>query len=264
MISSLRLGITLLILVSVIASTPSALAGDKAKSNKAETAFPPFKAGEFVPAGLGARQAKPDIPYPGAASARSIPKGKAVLAVLVDTDNRPVDFLVIAASEIVFGQTLLDYGPKLSYAAAKLKGTAIPARYTLGYEFVTGGMSMNVMDQANTIPGKIAGDKFAYAAHPENELDHELEITRMALPEVPAEYKVVGDKPVSVLVSFFVDESGKVRIPNVDSAADSVLIPGAIAAVSRWTFKPATVKGKPALAYAARIVRFMPITAPAQ
>lgn len=248
-------GIALLLLAAVLASAPSLFAGDKAP---AENAFPPFKRGELIPADLGPRQATPDIPFPGGATARSIPKGRAVLAVLVDADARPVDFLVIAASDIVFGQALLDHGPNLTFAAAKLHGVAIPARYTLGYKFEADGMNMNVMDQAYTLPAKIAGGKFAYAAHPEKELDHELEVTRMALPEVPAGYTAPAGKEVAVLVTFFVDESGRVRIPNVDSAADPVLVPGAIAAVSRWTFKPATIKGKPALAYAARIVRFMP------
>ncbi len=251
--------------VGIIGTTP-VLGGEKTKDKRtapahavtdAGKAFPPFARGDLVPAGLGPRQATPEIPFPGAATTRSIPKGKAVLSILVDADNRAVDFLVTSATDPTFGKALEEIAPRLTYQAARLKGIAIPARYAFAYDFEARSTSTNAMDNATLLPSKIAPGKAAHSAHPESELDQTLELTRMALPDVPAGYTPTND-PVAVLVTFFVDETGRVRIPNVESAADPVLVPGAIAAVSHWTFKPALRHGKPVLAFATRVVRFLP------
>jgi hypothetical protein len=259
--------IALLSLGVGIATATPVLGGEKTKDKRpapalgvTETgeAFPPFARGDLVPAGLGPRQATPEIPFPGAATTRSIPKGKAVLSILVDADNRAVDFLVTSATDPAFGKALEEIAPRLTYQAARLKGTAIPARYAFAYEFEARNTSSNAMDNATLLPSKIAPGKAARSAHPESELDQTLELTRMALPDVPAGYTPPTNDPVAVLVTFFVDETGRVRIPNVESAADPVLVPGAIAAVSHWTFKPALRHGKPVLAFATRAVRFLP------
>src|SRR6185312_3305462 len=93
---------------------------------------------------------------------------------------------------------------------------AIPARLILTYQFeARNNVSKNAMDEAQQ---KFNGDRGVTMAVSENKLDAPLEYTDIALPRLPAGYKTTGDEKVRVYVIFFVDEQGKVRIPNVESA----------------------------------------------
>ncbi len=229
-------------------------AAEKSKAGK----LPAFARGEYVPAGLGPRQPKIEVPFPGVARARSLPKGRAVLGVLIDADNRVVDSLVISCTDPIFGKALQDYLPQVTFQAAKFRGTAVPARASLSYTFELGDLNTNVMNEVSMIPDKIGAGKGAQASHTERELDRPLELTRLALPDLPAGLAPSGQAPVEVVVTFYIDETGQARLPNVEAAADPLLIPGAVAAVSRWTFKPATIKGQPVVVFTAKPVRFLP------
>jgi hypothetical protein len=252
MLTPARRKLTVFTLATILGTLSVALGKDAAKQS-----LPTFAPGEYVPAGLGPKQPRPEIPYPGAARARSLPKGRAVVSLLVDADDRVVDSLVTSCTDPIFGKALQDYLPNMTFRAARFKGTAVPARYALSYEFESGGLNTNMIDQASMLPGKFGSVEMAVASHTERELDHPLELASLALPELPVGYAAANGNPPEVVVTFFVDETGHARLPNVEAAASPVLIPGAIAAVARWTFKPATIKGKPALVLAARPVRFL-------
>jgi hypothetical protein len=91
-----------------------------------------------------------------------------------------------------------------------------------------------------------------------DDLDSPLEFLRQSVPVYPDGFTPTKGKPDSVMVSFFIDEEGRVRIPNVDSASSPLLIPNAIKAVHYWQFKPPVRKGKPVLVFAAYALSFIP------
>jgi outer membrane biosynthesis protein TonB len=220
--------------------------------------FPPFASDEYQPARLSPKEPEVVIDYPGGAITRGIAQGTAVVSVLVDAEGNPIDFVVISCTDLSFGTKLLDQAKVLKYQAAKLKGVAVPARYDLGYEFKNFSTAVNPMDAARQKMEKTAGTKLAYKPVAEKELDHPLEITSAALPQLPEGMTATDNNPVKVFVTFYVDEYGHVRSPNVESAASPQLIPGAISAISQWSFKPPQVKGKPALVFVGRAIRFVP------
>jgi TonB family protein len=88
-------------------------------------------------------------------------------------------------------------------------------------------------------------------------LDQRLEYVRQAVPYFPDGYTPAGGKADWVVVSLYVDEEGRVRVPRVDSASSPLLVPNALQAVHYWQFKPPTVNGRPALVYAAFAVSFV-------
>ena len=216
--------------------------------------FPPFANGEFTPAGLGPKEPDLLIDFPGGAATRGIVKGKAV------------DYLVISCTDIAFGKKLLDQAQGVTFQAGKYKGVAVPARFNLGYTFNSKNAAVNPMDAARHRMEDTTGVKMDYAAVAEKDIDQSLEFVSVALPPLPAGYPTTGKTPVKVFVTFYVDEDGHARVPNVESAASPELISGAIAAVRQWVLKPVTVKGKPALVFTGRAVRFIvpePAAAPA-
>jgi len=59
-----------------------------------------------------------------------------------------------------------------------------------------------------------------------------------------------------VAVSFYIDESGMVRLPSVDADQDPELSAAAIDALRAWKFEPPTCRGRPVLVRATQIFNF--------
>ncbi|MDB6113692.1 MAG: TonB family protein, partial [Lacunisphaera sp.] len=141
------------------------------------------------------------------------------------------------------------------------KGVAVASRFSFGYEFTPDfTVPMNSFDAVERRELQIRGGRPEFKYHPvtEAELDNRLEYVRQAVPHFPAGCTPVGGKGDWVVVSLYIDETGRVRMPRVDSASSPLLVRNALLAVHYWQFKPPTVKGQPALVYAAFAVSFVP------
>jgi outer membrane biosynthesis protein TonB len=216
--------------------------------------LPPFKDSEYRAATLGPREPKLNVDYPGAASAHGVAHGYATVAVLVDADGKPLDFFVTSETDAAFGRALVEKLETVAYQPATLRGAPIPARCGFTYEFQAGG-TINVMN-ASESRSTLGRPKPARAAVAEGKLDHKLEIVSGSVPVLPP--GIGPGKPVKVLVTFFVDESGQVRVPNVESSPAPELIAPAIAALSTWKFQPPTAGGKPAIVFVSRRIPLAP------
>ncbi|ACB75928.1 energy transducer TonB [Opitutus terrae] len=221
--------------------------------------FPALNEREFKPAALGPREPRLEIDYPGGARMRGVTHGRAVVSVLVGADGQPQDFFVSSAADPAFGAALLDRVRTLTYQAALFRGTPVPARLDVGYQFDALGATLDVMDASRQL--SVKSDRAAEQTPVlESKLDHPLEFTDAALPRLPKSYQPTSDEPVRVFVTFYVDGEGHTYAPNVESAPAPVLFSGAIKAVRQWTFQPPTQKGKPVTVFAARSVSFIPRT----
>jgi len=217
--------------------------------------FPPLE--QMTPAALGPHEPELDLPFPGPALTRSIPRGTARVAVLVDADGKPVDFLVTAASDPSFGDALLVDLKRRSFQAEKLNGVAVPGRADIAYSFEAPSSGMVATDAAANL-SRLGREAAGLSAQPEDKLDRDLEFTAASLPLLPPQFAALAKSgKVRAYVTFFVDPQGHVRIPQVESTPAPELVADAIRVVQKWTFKAPTIKGKPALVYAGRPVRFL-------
>ena len=191
------------------------------------------------------------VQFPDAARARGISQGHAAASVLVDGSGRPVDFLVTSETDAAFGRALVDELRTATFQPATQQGVPVPARCAFSYEFTTqGATGLTVLDavDSRTSLGK---PKPTFAPVAEAKLDHPLEIIEGSVPTLPPDFPVT-DKPVKVSVTFFVDETGQVRTPNIESASPPQVFAAVIAALATWKCKPPTAGGKPALVFAGR------------
>ncbi len=218
----------------------------------------PLKIPEIVPAGITTSEPPLDLAYPGSAYTAGVSKGYATVGVMLDANGRATDFLLIAYSQPYFGDALLRKARKLTYAPLRAKGTAVPSRYLVGYTFYPDApVIMNASTALRHRIEEISGRPyFAYSPHLQSELDTPLEVIESAVPLFPGGFAREPGKVVEVAVSFYVDETGRLRLPNVDATASPLLVPNAIEALRQWRFKPPTIRGKPVLAYARTLVRF--------
>ena len=193
-----------------------------------------------------------DMNFPGQAYNDGVTEGIATVGVELDAAGHPGDFLLIRYTKRYFGDALLREARRQEYAPRQVQGTAVPGRFNFGTRFspkiVLQMNSFNAIEERNQeIEG---GPRFIYEPHLEKELDGDgLVPVASTVAFIPDGYQPPPGKAVKAIVSFYVDETGRVRLPNVESAASPVLIPNAIKAVSHWSFEPPTVKGKPVLVF---------------
>lgn len=221
--------------------------------------FQLFSRSELTPPQFSEKSAPMDLFYPGQAYADGIGEGNAVVGVMLDADGRATDYLVLMYTQKYFGDALLREAHDQQYAPRRVKGVAVPGRFSFSYKFTPQYvLFMNafkaIQERDTEIEG---GPRYLYAPHVEADIDGGgLVPTKSAVAFIPDGFEAPKGKTVKVFVSFYVDEQGHVRLPSVDSAASPLLIPNAIKAVEHWEFKPPTLRGKPVLVFATWSVRF--------
>lgn len=221
---------------------------------RAAEEFPPFKESEFQAAGLAANETSLQVDFPTAAIARGVTTGRATVSVLIDADGQPLDFLVTMQTDPAFGQALLEKLQTRTFQPAKLRGRPIPARCGFSYQFETQSASTTSSFSATSLRNPQSKLKPFSEAVAEARLDRRLELIGGNAPTLPPGVALPGNKPVKVLVSFFVDETGQVRVPQVESAPAPELVAPVVAALSTWTCKPPVAGRKPALVLVSRPV----------
>jgi len=200
------------------------------------------------------------VQYPGTALFEGVATGRATVGVLLDQAGRPLDFLLIRYTQPYFGQALLEEAKDRDYTPKRLKGVAVPGAFTFSYHFEPpeGLTNISSFDAVGRRLEEVQGGAgFVYEPHREAELDGgQLELIQVKIPVLPARLVPPDKRPVRVLVSFYVDEQGRVRLPEVESALAPDLVAHALQALQQWAFKPPTIKAKPVLVRAMRAVTF--------
>jgi hypothetical protein len=223
--------------------------------------YPMFPKKDVKPPGFSDSSPPLDLFYPGQAYNEGVTEGDATVGVMLDEKGRPTDFLLLRYTRKYFGDALLAQARQQDYAPRRVQGVAVPGRFNFGYRFVpTFVLPMNsfnaIQQRTEAIEG---GPRVQYEPHLERELDGgALESTAGAVALLPDGYAAPKGKAVKAFVSFYVDETGRVRLPNVESAAAPVLVPNALKAVAHWHFKPPTVQGRPVLVFTLWTVTFVP------
>lgn len=206
---------------------------------------------------LSPREPPLRLNFPGSAYTAGISSGKAIVGVMLDESGKPTDYLLLAYTQDYFGRDLLRQARELAYDPLIIRGLAVPSRYQLGYRFVPDlAVILNGNQAVSAWRIESSDAPFIYRPYQESELDQTLELVQLAQPRLPKNFPANDPSQIQVMVSFYVDETGQVRLPNIDDTPSGELVRRAIKAALQWKFRPPTVKGKPVLAYAAREINF--------
>ena len=200
------------------------------------------------------------VQFPGEAVHEGVATGRATVGVFVDAAGQPKDFLLIRCTKPYFGTALLEEAKRRIFTPKQLKGAAIPSAFVFSYAFEppAGMNAISNFEAASRRSEDIQGGaQYVYRPRNETELDGgKLVPTQVALPVLPRALVPKDGKPVRALVSFYVDEQGRVRLPNVESSLPPQFVTAAVAAVQQWAFKPPLLKGQPVLVRTMRALTF--------
>lgn len=200
------------------------------------------------------------VQFPGEAVHEGVATGRATVGVFLDAEGQPKDFLLVRSTKKYFGAALLEEAKRRTYTAKQVKGAAIPSVFVFTYAFEPppGMNAISNFEAASRRTEDIQGGAgYDYRARNESEIDGgQLVPSRVAIPVLPRALIPPDGKPVRALVSFYVDEQGRVRLPNVESYLPPHFVTAAVAALQQWAFKPPVSKGKPVLVRTLRSLTF--------
>ena len=216
----------------------------------------------------GFADTEPEIEYPHRARFDRVSEGSAAVGVMVDDEGNATDFVAIRYTHPSFAEEMIDVIRKEQFTPKKIKGVAVPGRFYVVRKFALSDRSisdetkpvtvaMNPMEQmgerANRVTNSKEGAPFIYKAHSESEIDgHILKVVAVAAPLIPPGCEPTAGQVLKIVVSFYVDGGGDVRLPDVESSAAPALVANTIKTVAGWKFERPTIKGKPALVFTTR------------
>jgi len=201
--------------------------------------------------------------YPSSLVSVGVKSGSASIAVAVDDAGRLTDYLVTAYTHPAFADSAVAALKKWKFEPAEIHGFPRNSKSDLTFRFQMEGVvvvTMTALSYSEMLHLKLAPGSTAYSACTLGELDKIPVPIKIVNPVYPNEL-ARSSRGGNVLVSFYIDEQGRVRMPSVSretNEANEELAATAVAAVAQWQFDPPTAKGRPVLVAAQQNLHFKP------
>ena len=219
-----------------------------------------FLAPSYVP--LKIVQNVPAI-FPLGAQALGLTHGEARVAVEIDAAGRLTDALALAYSHPVFEEAALAAVRSWRFEPARVHGQPRAATAELKFTYSGEGAVLDFTDLNDWVAAeflRLNPGSTAFSACLLRDLDRIPTPTKIVKPDYPAQLEKLGGGG-RVTVIFYIDPSGRVRMPSVSSEtneANEALAGLAIRAVEQWHFEPPVARGRAALVLAQQDFNFKP------
>ncbi len=188
--------------------------------------------------------------YPITMLTQGIIHGQAQLVAEIDPTGKLGDVLVAAYTNRSFADAALAALNEWSFEPGQIDGQPITSILTIDFEFETSGIVAHEVSIGSRSLDR-NGNTFVYHPHGIEALDRRPSRPQGDQPVYPKAWIEEG-RNGSVLVEFFIDETGQARLPSVTDGDDRWLASSALSAVKSWRFEPPTHKGKPVLVRASQ------------
>ncbi|MDX2110548.1 MAG: energy transducer TonB [Verrucomicrobiota bacterium] len=221
--------------------------------------------GSLLIAGEGDRDAiveKTTMPsFPRDLLSRGVDAGKAKVLIQVDAEGKLVDALCIEALYPEIGEVLVRAIKQWKFTPPTRNGKPVPFMKELELDLTTGWNIKTVTAMDFVFSDRSPGTKEPrYRAYSLKELDRIPKPLAMAQPSYPQDLRDAGIAG-KVLVNFYIDETGAVRLPEIKQSATPELDFIALDTITQWKFEPPIRGGKPALVKAVQSFVFDPAKA---
>jgi TonB family protein len=188
--------------------------------------------------------------FPPSLEHRGYSSGEVHLAVKVDAAGKLEDVLAIAFTQKEFADEAVEAVKTWKFEPARIGGASVGYVRNVVIYFQIQGIRVIETDPLDEITRlrflpSAYEQRFEYSACSLRDLD------RIPVPRhvvAPADFP--RNPSDSVVIEFYIDEQGRVRLPGVKVGANADFANAALDAVSQWRFDPPTRKGKPVLVLA--------------
>jgi TonB family protein len=184
-------------------------------------------------------------------------EGEAWVAIKIDLDDQLEDFLVTGYTRKEFADEAVQALKDWKYETTRLRGEKWGTIREVHFIFSRSGVviSQTGMDSIASYMEQLMPDGTAFRALKLRELDRIPVPIKVVSPSYPKELAAKGVKG-RVVVDFYVDETGQVRLPGALEWNDDTLANLAVTAVKEWKFEPPLHNGKPVLLQISQVFDF--------
>ena len=198
------------------------------------------------------RVVEPD--YPVREYRNGIVAGRARLLLRIDPQGRLTDVLVVAYSQLGFAESALNAIKKWRFEPGRVGGQPAFGNLEVTFEYDVNKPLANAVvgprDETRTI-----AEAYQFGAVPADQLDQPLVPVASVAPVYPEDWARRGVKG-RVVVEFYIDATGRVRLPGIVSSDRPELGWIAVPAVEQWRFAPPLRNGQPVLVKAQQVFQF--------
>lgn len=188
--------------------------------------------------------------------------GEARVMIMVDAQGRLADWFVTGYSHPLFVKEVLAELPKWKFHPAMLQGQPINTRTEVRFSFqINGAVRLIPVDgdmylRMNDYGGR---EVFEQRMCKVGELDAPLDVVEEVAPMPPDQLGAVS-REGKVVVDYFIDERGRVRMPVIVASDDAAFTQSVLLALTDWRYAPPTHSGQPVMTRVWRQFNFRPIS----
>jgi len=184
--------------------------------------------------------------------------GEARIAIAVDETGKLTDWLIVGYTHRRFAEESVNAIKQWEFEPARVRGKPVSVQIELAISFETSGVVISTSDISLAMQryaNRLFKNRDAYEPCTMKELDR-IPTPRNAVS--PAYGEDLAKKGVkgTVVVDFFIDETGTLRMPAIQRADFDELASLAIGAMQQWKFEPPTRRGVPVLVRAKQVFHF--------
>jgi TonB family protein len=191
--------------------------------------------------------------YPPDALRLGITTGEAQVSIQIDAAGHLADYLVTAYSHPAFADAAVAALKQWQFEPALLRGQPVSVTEDLAFSFRSGAIviEVNVLTIGDFLNARFVPNAYSFRACPPGQLDRLPTPIKVVKPDyAPAQAR---RGPTHIVVSFYIDPQGHVRLPAVSYAtnrSNQELSAAAVTALEQWQFDPPRSRKQPALVQA--------------
>lgn len=196
------------------------------------------------------------VTYPLRPMREGITHGTARVRVSVAADGQLLDALLVACTHLDFGDEAMRVVKLWRFEAERVKGEPIGVVAEIVFAFdVNGTVAVEKRAPSLAEDDRRSAEPLVYQAVSMKELDRIPAPSQVVPPAYPKEWSDRGIAGTAT-VEFYIDETGRARLPLVTASSHPLLASSALTAVSGWKFEAPTRRGQPVLVHASQVFRF--------
>ncbi len=187
-------------------------------------------------------------------------EGEVRIAFSVDANGKIEDCLAVAYTHPEFARVTLAAVKRWKFEPARYHGQPIAAATEVSVKFEVEGTVVVSLTPTETLNARLFSlieGRDTFRPRTLNEIDRIPTPISTQMPAFPMRL-ANSTKVEHVTVTFYIDETGAVRLPSVDVNQDPELSAVAIEALRHWKFEPPTYRKRPVLVRASQQFNFAP------
>ncbi|MBC7366941.1 MAG: TonB family protein [Undibacterium sp.] len=195
--------------------------------------------------------------YPGILRLQGIPDGETLVAMSRDAKGVPRDVLALETTKAEFAVAAIEAVREWRFLAREENSEAATTERPRLVRFLFKAGGVVVVASPPAAREKSVAAPSDYKPVFFSDLDQMPKALRQPLPAFPAAFTGKA-KTGEANVAFFVDETGKVRVPVVTAATAPEFAQAALKTVSTWVYEAPLRAGRPVVAYETLTIQFGP------